>query len=255
MHTEVTVDFAAVWSFMVVLARVSGFVVLVPLPGFNAAPSAARVILALALSICLAPFGPHVDGASPAGMLTAWIVTEFLIGFVMSVGVMFLQEAFQIAAQAIGLQAGFSYASTIDPSTQADTAVLQTVVQLLAGILFFALGLDLQLIRLLAVDIQAPPATFAASKVFNPETVIHLGTLAFNTGLRLAMPVIGSLLLVDLAFALLSKVHAQLQLLSFSFAVKMMAGLMLFAATMSWCPHLLENAAARVLAILSRSLG
>lgn len=255
MHTEVTLDFAALYSFMVVLARVSGFIVLVPLPGFNAGPSAARVILAIALSICLAPFGPRVDGASRFGGLATWIAMEFLIGLVMSVGVMFLQEIFQIAAQAIGLQAGFSYASTIDPSTQADTAVLQTVVQLLAGILFFALGLDLQLIRLLTANMQAAPDTFGLSKAFHPETVMHLGTLAFNTGLRLAMPVIGSLLLVDLAFALLSKVQAQLQLLSFSFAVKMMAGLMLFAATMSWCPHLLENAAARVFEILSRSLG
>ena len=68
-------------------------------------------------------------------------------GLTIGVAVAFLLEGIQLAAQIVGLQAGYSFASTIDPTTQADTTTLQIMAQLLAGLLFFALGLDRQVLR------------------------------------------------------------------------------------------------------------
>jgi flagellar biosynthesis protein FliR len=254
MHTEVSIDFALLYSFMIVLARVSGFLIFVPLPGLNAGPSTGRIVLALALTGCLLPLGPAVRSDVLFGDLALWIAAESAFGLVTGVCLAFLLEGFQIAAQTVGLQAGFSYASTIDPSTQADTAVLQTVLQLFTGILFFSLGLHLHLIRLLTIGLDLVPNPSAVSKAFNAEAAMRVGSLMFTTGLRLAMPVMGSLILVDLAFALLSKVHSQLQLLSFSFAIKMLAGLTLFAMTLSVCPTLFADQAARTLEMLRRLL-
>lgn len=254
MHTEVTIDFALLYSFMIVLARVSGFLLLVPLPGLNAGPTMSRVVLALALTVCLLPLWPSVKSNVFFGDLVLWIAAEFAVGLVIGVGLALLLEGFQIAAQTVGLQAGFSYASTIDPSTQADTAVLQTVLQLFAGMLFFSMGLHLHFLRLLTIGLDVSPGSAAISKAFSAEAAMRLGSLMFTTGLRLAMPIVGALILVDLAFALLSKVHAQMQLLSFSFAVKMLAGLGLFAMILSLCPTLLAGAAAHTLEILRRIL-
>ena len=254
MHTEISIDFAVLYGFMIALARVSGFLLFVPLPGANAAPVASRIILALALTTGLMPVWPSVkNGVLPAD-LAFWVAAEFAFGLATGVCLAFLLEGFQIAAQAVGLQAGFSYASTIDPSTQADTAVLQTVLQLFTGILLFAAGLHLQLLRLLTIGLDLAPNAATVSKAFHPDAVLRLGTLMFTMGLRIAMPVMGSLVLVDLAFALLSKVHSQLQLVSFSFAIKMLAGLALFAATLSLCPKLLADGAAETFGILRRLL-
>lgn len=254
MHAEVSIDFAIVYSFMIALARVSGFLVLVPLPGLNAGPTAARIVLALGLTVCLMPHWPTVKSGTLFGDLVLWVAAEFALGLSIGIGIALLLETFQISAQAIGIQAGFSYASTIDPSTQADTAVLQTVLQLLTGILFFALGLDFQVIKLLTIGLDTLPTGAAIAKAFNPKVVGSLGSMMFSTGLRLAMPVIGSLMLLDLAFALLSKVHSQLQLLSLSFSAKMLAGLMIFAFTLSACAPLLKTTAAHTFDILVRLL-
>lgn len=254
MHTDAIVDFRVLYSFAVALARVSGFLVFVPLPGLNAGPSVSRVVLALILTISLMPLWPPVEATAQFGDLTLWVAAEFMVGLVTGIGVAFLLEGFQVAGQAIGLQAGFSYASTVDPSTQADTAVLQTVLELFAGILFFATGLHLQLIRLLALGMDTLPTAGAVSKAFNAAAVIRLGSLMFSTGLRLAMPVIGSLLLLDLAFALLSKVHTQMQLLSLSFSAKMLAALALLSIMVGACPALLSASAKRTFEILFRLL-
>ena len=254
MHTEVSIDFAVLYSFLVVLARVSGFLVLVPLPGMSAGPSLARVVLALSLTFSLMPLWPSVKSGMGSGELALWTASEFALGLVAGVGVALLLEAFQVAAQAIGLQAGFSYASTIDPSTQADIAVLQTVLQLFSGMLFFALGLDLHVFRLLTLGLNGIPDAAGFSKAFSVEAVLRFGAMMFNTALRLALPVMGFLLLLDLAFALVSKVHAQMQLLSFSFSAKMLAGMALVAATLALCPSLLSAAANRTIEILLRLL-
>jgi flagellar biosynthetic protein FliR len=250
MHTEVSIDFAVLYGFLVVLARVSGFLVLVPLPGMSAGPSVARIVLAVTLTFSLLPLWPKVKSATGSGELALWAASEFALGLVAGVGVALLLEAFQIAAQSIGLQAGFSYASTIDPSTQADTAVLQTVLQLFSGVLFFTLGLDLHVFRLLTIGLNGIPSPTALSKAFNAGAVLRFGSMMFNNALRMALPVMGFLLLLDLAFALVSKVHAQMQLLSFSFSAKMLAGMALFAATFALCPSILAAAAARTLEIL-----
>ena len=254
MHTEVSIHFAVLYGFMIVLARVSGFLLFVPLPGLNAGPTASRTVLALALTACLLPLGPAVKSDVSSSELVFWVAVEFVLGLATGVCLAFLLESFQIAVQAIGLQAGFSYASTIDPSTQADTAVLQTILQLFTGVLFLQMGLHLQLLKLLTIGLGVVPDGAAIVRAVNPEAVLRLGTLMFSTGLRLAMPVMGSLLLVDLAFALLSKVHSQLQLLSFSFSVKMLAGLGLCAASLTVCPTLLGGAATRTFEVLFKLL-
>ena len=250
MHTEVSIDFAVLYRFLVVLARVSGFLVLVPLPGVSAGPTVTRIVLALTLTLSLMPLWPKVTSGTGSGELALWAASEFALGLVVGLGVALLLEGFQVAAQTIGLQAGFSYASTIDPSTQADTSVLQTVLQLFSGILFFTMGFDLHVFRLLTVGLNRIPGASALSKAFHPEAVLRLGSMMFNTALRVALPVMGFLLLLDLAFALLSKVHAQMQLLTFSFSAKMLAGMALFAATFALCPSVLGGAASRTLEIL-----
>ena len=53
MGTELKLDVGTLYAFMLVLARVSGVFIFVPLPGINAGPEMIRA--ALAGSITLAP--------------------------------------------------------------------------------------------------------------------------------------------------------------------------------------------------------
>ena len=64
------------------------------------------------------------------------------MGLAVGLAVAFLTEGFQMGAQIISLQAGYSFATTIDPNSGADSTVLITISQLAAGLLFFATGMD-----------------------------------------------------------------------------------------------------------------
>ena len=67
-----------------------------------------------------------------AATLAGWAAAEAAIGIAIGVSVAIVLEAFALAAQVLGLQAGYAYASTIDPNTQADSGILLVLAQLLA---------------------------------------------------------------------------------------------------------------------------
>lgn len=255
MHADVTFQLSSVYGFLLVLARVSGVIAFVPIPGLSAGPAASRIVLALGLTMVLSSLWPAPDIEGPvAGRLLGWIAAEAAFGLTVGVAVAFVLEGVQMAAQIIGLQAGYSYASTVDPSTQADTTTLQLMAQLFAGSLFFALGFDHQVIRVLAVGLEKVPSGSYSLTGPAVEAVARLGSAIFSSGLQLAMPVLALLLLLDIAFAVLGRLQQQLQLLSLSFSVKMLVGLAFLASVAASFPSVFAKAGAATFSTLLRLL-
>src|ERR1041385_3221776 len=136
-------------AFLLVLARVTGLVTFLPIPGFRNAPSMIRIVLAMAIAFALFPVWPSLPNELPSfGALIAMAFGEMGFGLVAGIAVAFLTEGFQLAAQVLGIPAGYGYASTIDPSSQADSGVLQVMMTLVTGLLIFTTGADRELIRI-----------------------------------------------------------------------------------------------------------
>ncbi len=249
-------DISTLYGFLLVLARVSGAFAFVPLPGQRNSIEPARAILALGITLALFPKWPAVPaaGASP-GAVVLWLIAEAGVGLTIGVAAAFLLESFLVAAQAIGLQAGYAYASTVDPTTQADSGILLVLAQLVSGMLFFSLGLDREILRALAGSLDAwPPGAFWLSRPA-AEVIARLGAGMLATGLRMAMPVLALLILVDLALALLGRLNAQLQLLSLAFPAKMLAATGLLAWSSVLFPKVYQGLAGAVMAGINGALG
>ena len=236
------------WSFLLALARVSGVVAFLPMPGMRNAPDLTRIAFALAITLCLAPAWPAGPASDPGMMrLTMWLITETAVGVLIGLFLSVLVESVQLGAQVLGLQAGFSYASTIDPGSQADSTVLQVFAQLLACTLFFVLGLHRSLLALLARTFETmPPGSFVPVGAQGNQVIAFVGTV-FSNGLRIAFPVVALLLLVDVALALLARMQSQLQLLTVAFPAKMAAGLWFLAMTLWVMPSVAEGMVKRAI--------
>lgn len=239
MRDEFRLPLALLYGFLLVLTRVGSAVAFVPLPGFRNAPELARVVLALSLTFALFPVWPALGDTVPAaGTFLLWLAAEAALGAGVGLTIAFLTEGFVLGAQILGLQAGYSYASTIDPASQADTSVLQVLAQLAGNLLFFALGMDREVIRAFAWSLESlPPGSFVL-RIASAEGILKLGAGLFATGIRLAIPVVALLMMFDIALALMGRINAQLQLLSLAFPVKMLAALLTLAAIAPLLPLL-----------------
>jgi flagellar biosynthetic protein FliR len=118
-------------------------------------------------------------------------------------------------------------------------------MQLTSSLLFFSLGLDRQVIRIFADSFRWFPAGSLPLDLASAAGFVRLSAGMFVTGVKLAMPVVGLLLLADLAMALFGRMQAQLQLLTLSFPVKMLAAIALLTALVPLMPAVLESAAGR----------
>ena len=256
MPAQLTLPLSTVFGFVLVLARVAGAFIFVPMPGFSAGPEMARAVLAFSFTLALYPRWPHVNLTEPyIGGLVVALMAEMALGLTIGVAVAVLNESFLLAGQIIGLQAGYGYASMVDPSTQADSGILVVFAQLTAGLLFFAMGLDRQVIRAFARSLDVFPAGSFTLAPAGAEQILRLASGMFSVGLRLAMPALALLLLVDLALALLGRLNAQLQLLTLAFPVKMMAAMGLLATMAVLFPRVYRGYAEQVLGRVSAIAG
>jgi flagellar biosynthesis protein FliR len=256
MPDSLTLSAGTLYGFLLVLARVGGALVFVPLPGIRAAPEPVRAALAVAFTLALFGRWPAIDPTGvTAGTLAAWAISEAAFGIAIGISVAIVLEAFSMAAQAIGLQAGYAYASTIDPNSEADSGVLLVLAQLIAGMLFFTLGLDREVLRLFAASLEKIPAGAYSLGPAIAEGVIKLGSTLFSVGMRLALPIIALLVMVDVALALMGRLNQQLQLLSLAFPVKMLVSLLMLSWLAVIFPRMMTAHSEQVWTAIHRIFG
>jgi flagellar biosynthetic protein FliR len=254
MPAEQTLGIPTLFGFLLVLARVSGVFALVPLPGFQSGPRLARIVLSVMVAMALYPSWPRIDAArADAPRLLLWVLPEITVGVTIGLGVAFILEVFLLGAQILSLNAGFSFAQTIDPATQAQSGVLLVFGQLAGGMVFLSLGLDREVIRTLSYSLQAHPA---GAWITAPAAaaLLRLGGDMLALAVRLALPAIALLVLVDIALGLLGRLNAQLQLLTLSFPIKMTAALVLLGWTTVLLPGLLAAYGGAVFGTLRQAL-
>ena len=81
MADNVTLSAGALYGFLLVLARVGGSLIFVPLPGVKSAPEVARIALALGFTLALYCQWPVVrtDGVT-VPVLFGWALSEAAVG-------------------------------------------------------------------------------------------------------------------------------------------------------------------------------
>ena len=235
MRGELVLSTSTLLAFLLTLTRVAGVFIFVPLPGLRTGFELARVVLSLAVTITLFPSWPRLAAEPSIGLLAVWMLSEAALGIGIGLAVSFVLEGIGVGAQIMGLQAGYAYASTIDPNTQADSGILVVLSQLVASLMFFAMGLDRQVLRVFAASMEmAPAGSFVVTKGMGAQLLSSAGMM-FSTGVRLALPVVAVLVMVDISLALLGRVNSQMQLLLVAFPVKMLLAL----AVLGWIAVLL----------------
>lgn len=255
MPVEVAIPATLPVAFGLVLTRVVGVFSFLPLPFKDAGSPLARSLFAVACTLALYSRWPSIRAEDVSGgAIAAWMFSEASFGVALGLMVSFLSESLIMGSQLLGLQAGYGYASVVDPTTQADSDVLQVFARLLTGLLFFTIGLDSQLIRAFALSLERyPPGSFALTRGM-AQIVIELGANVFTVGLRLAFPILGLLLMTEISLALVGRMSAQLHLGQSAAPLKMLLTLITLVAVLKIAPQLYSGYAEQIFQALRHGL-
>jgi flagellar biosynthesis protein FliR len=213
-----------VGSFLLPLFRIASLFMFMPIIGTQLVPN--RVRLYLALAVCMVvmptlPAMPQVDAISLNTFLL--IAQEVLIGAMLGLTLQLFFQAFVIAGQIVAMQMGLGFASMVDPANGISVPVIGQFFLLLVTLLFLAMNGHLVVFEVLA-------ESFVTLPVGDGLLTDHYWTLAnklgwvFGAALILVLPAITALLVVNVAFGVMTRAAPQLNIFSIGFPLTLLLG-------------------------------
>jgi flagellar biosynthetic protein FliR len=238
-------------AYVLVLVRVSGMLVAAPWFNQQEIPTRFKAGLAfiLALVLLLGTVGignlSQLAALTSLPLLAAAAVQELAIGILLGLAVHWVTLAFQVSGELVSVQMGLSMATALDPASGGATPITAKLLAMLAVVLLLAENVHHALIKALAVSLQQVPLA-------QPWLLGHLGDLAalmigwlgglFVLGLSLALPVMGILLLAEVAMGFLAKLVPQMNIFMVGLPFKVMLGLWAMAETLPYASEVFSLA-------------
>lgn len=210
-----------VWPFV----RIGAFLMVMPLVGGSFVPVKVRLLLAVVLTIAIAPVVPHMvtqDVLSAAGLVT--MIQEVAIGVSMGFLVQLVFDAIAMGGQVIGMSMGLGFAVFLDRVRGVSVPVLGQLFLMLSMLVFLALDGHLAMIKLLVESFRAwPMGQSGLTMPILSELLVWTSQL-FVFAMKIALPAVTALLAVNLSFGVMSRAAPTLNLFAVGFPVAMLLG-------------------------------
>jgi flagellar biosynthetic protein FliR len=196
-------------------------------------PARVRLILAVALTFVvmpLLPAFPVVDLFSYEGIGMA--ITQVMLGLSSGFILQLVFAAIIFTGQGIALSMGLGFASMVDPQNGQQVPVVAQLYVITSTLMFLSLDGHLLLIKMLLDSFISLPIGMDGLSKTDIWAIIAWSSQLFVGGLLLAMPVIVSLLLVNVGFGVAARAAPQLNIFSVGFPVTLMLGMLLVWLTL-----------------------
>jgi len=216
------------WPFV----RVGSCLMIAPAFAAETVPARVRIVLAGSLTLLIAPLlpaPPPVAAFSGAGALIT--VQQVLIGLSLGFCVRILFDSVTLGGQMLANSMGLSMAYNVDPlhARDASTPALGQLYTLLVMLTFLSLNGHLALIEVLVQSFHSLPVGTAGLGVAGLHTIASWGSQLFAGALSIALPGVTALLIVNLAFGVMSRAAPAFNLFAIGLPVSLVFGLVIVA--------------------------
>lgn len=256
MHFSSAEIAAWVGTFLWPLTRVAALMSVAPVLGSRTLPRRIRVMVALALTWTILPFVPPtpiLEPLSPSGLLV--VIQQVLIGLSMGFLLRLVFGALELGGQMIATQMGLGFASLVDPQNGAQSPLLSQFYTLLGTLIFLGLNGHLLLIQMLADSFQTLPVAPTAVDRDLLWTLVTWASRMFAGAVLIALPAIASLLMVNLAFGVMTRAAPQLNIFAVGFPITLVLGLLILLYSLPILLHQLNDLFAEAFRSTGQLLG
>lgn len=244
-------DFSPVARLGLLLVRPGVVIATSSVFGGTFAPPLLRVGVVMLITLALAPTVPMPADVGGAGMAMI-ALRETLIGLALSFSIRIIVAGAEFAGHLTGFQMGFSYASVVDPQSGARNNVLSALYANVATLVFLVINGHHQMLEALSASYQALPPGGAPAGGDLATLVARTLAQIFVIGLRMSLPVVLVLAIVEIGLGLVSRVAPQLNLMVAGAPVRILVGLFIIGATLAIVPEVVLSSVDPALRMASR---
>lgn len=215
-------------TFMLPLFRVAAVLMTMPVFGTSLIPTRVRLYFAVAITVVIVPALPPMPTVQALDLSALLLIGEqIIIGALFGLALQLLFQAFVIAGQIVAIQMGLAFASMVDPANGVNTTVISQFLTMLVTLLFLAMNGHLVVFEVLT-------ESFTTLPVGSGLMVNHFWDLAGRLGwvmgsaLLLVLPAITALLVINIAFGVMTRAAPQLNIFSIGFPMTLVLGMVIF---------------------------
>ena len=209
------------WPFL----RISAMMLAAPIFSASYFNVRVRVILGLTIAVLIVPLLPAttaVDPLTPIGLVLA--LREIAIGLVMGFVMQLVFGAVVVAGHSVAMSMGLGFAMSIDPQNGVQVPVVSQLNVVFSTLLFLAIDGHLMLLAAVVESFSVMPigAASATDSIF--ASVVALGSQLFASALLLGLPTLTAILMINVAFGVITRAAPQLNIFAVGFPVTIIAG-------------------------------
>jgi flagellar biosynthetic protein FliR len=207
--------------FSLVLARISGLMLVAPVLGSREIPMRVRALLAMALALVLAPAQFNTGLAMPNSVvgLGFLLAAEGMLGLVLGMGVSMLFSGIQMAGQLIAQVSGLALADVFNPTLGSTVPLFSELLHHCVLATFLLLGGHREVMAALLDTFGAIPPGSAMIVGGMDSLLVQLLHESLSLGMRAAAPTVTAQLLATVMLGLVSRTLPQLNILALGFGV------------------------------------
>ncbi len=234
-------------TFLLVLARCSAWVLVVPLFSARGIPPIARLALAVALGVFLTPLYPDTPTAADTGEFVLAAMGQVAIGLALGLLTAIVLSAVEVAGGLADLASGFSYGAMLDPVSGAQSAAFARLTSLTFIALLFVTEGYQSIIAGFARSFSALPLDHVPTLSSGADEVLGAAVSGvFVAALQIGAPMLGVLFLTEVALALAARFVPQANAMTVGLPVKALVAMSaaggMLAVLPSQVPALVDSA-------------
>jgi flagellar biosynthetic protein FliR len=218
---------AWLWPFL----RIGACLMVAPVFGARFVPARFRILLAASITMIVAPLLPPLPDVSPFSPTGVMItVQQLIIGIAVGFVLQIVFDALAMGGQLLANTMGLSFAFNVDPLRGTGTPVLGQFYTLIATLTFLALNGHIAIIQALVDGFGTMPVGTSGLGPNALGDIALYGSQLFRGALMVALPGLTALLIVNLAFGVVSRAAPSLNLFAIGFPVTLIGGLLIVLA-------------------------
>ncbi len=221
-------------SFLWPFFRVAGLLMTAPMIGTRTIPTTLRLILAVSISIVVAPTIPafdYIDPLSGIGLMTT--AQQVMIGASIGLVIRLIFMVLEVGGEVIAQQMGLGFAAMVDPASGRQVPVISQFYVILATLMFFSLNGHLIMIQVVVDSFKTLPIGVDGITREDAWGVVTWGGWLLSSAVLIALPAIGSMMIVNLSFGVMTRAAPQLNIFAVGFPIMMIMGMFIISMTLS----------------------
>ncbi len=235
-------NIATLPAILLAALRLAGMFLAAPVLGHWAIPVRIRLMLSVVIAMAVAPGMARMSlPAGTADLLLAGAM-EMMLGAAIGYAAGLVFAGLEMAGGYISQQIGIGLIEALNPlSDEQASDSVRRLVQMLWIVIFLAIGGHRQLLSALLGSFEAAPL-IVAMPAGVLELVTNLLMTSFVLALKVAAPVVITLLLVNVAIGVVQRTMPQLNTLSIGLPITALLGLLALAGAVGMMMHLVQSA-------------